>query len=343
MAQLKHDYSDLILITGSSGFIGQNLCSYLNDLKLPFRRVCRNPIEGISSVSVGDIGPHTDWRRALEGVTHVVHLAARVHVMNDHLKDPLSLYNEVNALATLQLAKMAASSGVKRFVFMSTAKVHGEFTESILHPSDPSIFHERLVPAPADAYGLSKLQAEMGLRQIEAESGMEVVILRPPLVYGPRVRANFLKLIRLVASGFPLPFGQVKNIRSMIFLGNLISSIHSVLFHPRAAGKTFLVSDGRGISTLELCREIAEHLNVPLRVFSTPNRMLLNLSKILGKREVAERLLGSFHLDSAEIHKSLDWNPPFTFQEGVRATVEWYVRETKRANKQNLSYSSVQP
>lgn len=302
-----------ILVTGPSGFIGQALSDRLETDGYSVVRAVRqgNPL---GEFIVGNIGPETEWLHALQGCQAVVHLAARVHVMHDSAMDPLTEFRIVNTDGTLNLARQAAQAGVQRFIFLSSAKVNGE--EGTFTEKDP--------PAPKDAYAISKWEAEQGLHQIMAETGMEVVILRPPLVYGPRVRANFLRLIRLIDRGFPLPLGAVDNHRSLLYLGNLIDAIVACLRHPAAAGKTYLVSDGKAVSTPELIRHLAQALGCRARLWSMPVGVLHFTGRLVGKSKEIDRLLGSLMLDSGAIEYDLDWQPPFSMQNGLTATAAWF-------------------
>ncbi|MTI93171.1 NAD-dependent epimerase/dehydratase family protein [Stutzerimonas stutzeri] len=241
-----------ILLTGSSGFVGSALAQALaerplGELVLPVRSV----VEG--RPAIGEIGAATDWSALLDGVEVVVHCAARVHVMRETDADPLAAFRAVNVQGTLRLAESAAAAGVRRFIFLSSVKVHGEASgERPFRASDP--------PAPADAYGLSKLEAEQGLRELSARTGMELVIIRPPLVYGPGVKANFRSMMRWLARGVPLPLGAIHNRRSLVALDNLVDLIRSCITHPQAAGQIFLVSDGEDLSTSELLRRLGRAL-----------------------------------------------------------------------------------
>jgi len=266
---------------------------------------------------VGEIDGTTDWREALHGVHAVVHLAARVHVMRDVAADPLAQYRAVNVDGTLNLARQAAAAGVRRFVFISSIKVNGEERAAAYTEAD--------TPAPEDAYALSKWEAEQGLRQIAAQTGLEVVILRPPLVYGPGVGANFLALMHAVARGIPLPLGAIDNRRSLIFVGNLADAILCCLEHPAAAGKTFLISDGEDVSTPALVRRMAAALGRPARLVALPIPVLRAAAALVGKSALAIRLLDSLTIDGTAIRHTLGWSPPFTLDEGLRETAAWYV------------------
>ena len=322
----------MILVTGPDGFVGNEVCREL------FRRGCNvrggqwqaAPLqEDCQSIVVGDIGPETDWRAALVGVDAVIHLAARVHIMKDASVDPLAKFREVNVEGTRQLAESATAAGVKRFLFMSSIKVNGE--ETIPAPqgerSRENLFTERDDPHPEDAYGVSKWEAEEVLREIETKSGMEVTILRSPLIYGPGVKANFLKLIRLVDKGIPLPFGCIQNRRSLLSLTNLADLICCCLEHPAAAGETFLVSDGEDVSTPELVRRIAYALGKPCRLLPIPEWMMRLGGVLTGKSVQIKRLCGSLQIDSSKVHRVLSWVPPCTMAEELAKTTKCYREE----------------
>ena len=245
-------------------------------------------------------------------VATVIHLAARVHVMHDTASDPLAAFREVNLDATLELASQAAAAGARRFVFVSSVKVNGEAT------APGRAVTERDVPAPQDAYAISKWEAEQGLRQIAASTGMEVVIIRPPLVYGPGVKANFAALMRAVQRGMPLPLGAVQNLRSLVGLDNLVDFIITCARHPAAANQTFLVSDGADISTPDLVRAIARASGRPARLLSVPVGLLASLAALLGKRAAVDRLCSSLQLDISKARGLLQWAPPVTLDEGLR-------------------------
>ncbi len=280
------------------------------------RRKAEAQTEGVRQVQVGDLLPNTDWSMALQGIDGVVHCAARVHVMQDDVTDPLQAYREVNVNGTLNLARQAAQAGVGRFVYVSSIKVNGEATQ----PGRP--FTADDVPAPLDPYGVSKLEAEQGLRNIEAQTSMEVVIVRPPLVYGPGVKANFESMMRWVARGIPLPLGAIHNARSMVALDNLVDLLVTCLTHPAAAGKTFLVSDGEDVSTTELLRRTAQTMGKKAFLLPVPASVLELGASLLGKRAVAQRLCGSLQVDIEKTRRLLGWSPPLTLDQGLKKAVE---------------------
>lgn len=308
-----------ICVTGAFGFVGQALCAELLRNGQSVRGTLRQPggrsalLEGVEPIVVGTINATTDWRAALGGCSAVVHLAARVHMMRDDAHDPLALYRETNTEATLNLARQAAEAGVKRFVFISTIKVNGEGRDTPYREID--------VPAPADAYAISKWEAEQGLQRIAVDSGLEVVILRPPLVYGPGVKANFLRLMQWVQKGWPLPLGAIRNRRSLLYLGNFVDAIRLCIEHPDAAGQTFLLDDGEAVSTPDLIRALAHAMGRPARLLAVPVGVLELAGALLGKRAAVARLTGSLYVDSSLIRSRLGWMPPYTMRQGLDVTV----------------------
>ncbi len=264
---------------------------------------------------MGSVDGDTDWSVALSDVDVVVHLAARVHVMEDIADDPLVEFRKVNVDGTLNLARQAAAAGVKRLVFASSVKVHGEET------APGKAFVESDIPAPRDAYGQSKQEAELGLRQIASQSDMEVVIIRPPLVYGPGVKANFAALMRAVQRGWSLPLGAVRNQRSLVGLDNLVDFIMICATHPRAANQTFLVSDGNDLSTPDLVRGLAQAAGVPARLLPVPPRLLGAGAALVGKSASVQRLCGNLQIDISKARDLLDWKPPVSVAEGLRRAV----------------------
>ncbi|NDF06739.1 MAG: NAD-dependent epimerase/dehydratase family protein, partial [Betaproteobacteria bacterium] len=254
-----------LLITGGTGFVGQHLVSELKRRNLPYQIAVRTQAGNSAypeCISVGDINAHTAWSQALEGVTDVVHLAARVHITQETSTDAYAAFRAVNTEGTLNLARQAAAAGVRRFVFLSSVKVNGE--------GSPHAYRETDTPAPEDAYAVSKWEAEKGLWEISAETGMQIVILRIPLVYGPGVGANFLQLLQTVNKGWPLPLGGIHNRRSLLYVGNLVDAIVVALQHADAANKLYLLSDGQDVSTSQLVELIAKALNKPPRLFAAP-------------------------------------------------------------------------
>lgn len=312
----------MILVTGATGFVGGALARRLaadpacKGVVAAVRRKAESLHEGVRQVQAGDLLPTTDWGLALQGVDAVVHCAARVHVMQDDAMDPLQAYREVNVSGTLNLARQAAQAGVRRFVFVSSIKVNGEATQ----PGQP--FSADDVPVPLDPYGVSKLEAEQGLREMEAQTGMEVVIVRSPLVYGPGVKANFAAMMRWVARGIPLPLGAIQNARSIVALDNLVDLLVTCLKHPAAGGQTFLVSDGEDVSTTELLRRTANAMGKKVLLLPVPALVLEWGSAMLSKRDVAQRLCGSLQVDMTKTCRLLGWTPPLTLDQGLKKAVE---------------------
>lgn len=312
----------MILVTGASGFVGRSLVSRLavdpsfNGVVAAVRRKGKSWPDGTRPVQIGDLSPTTDWSQALLDVEAVVHCAARVHVMNDVASDPLEAYRHANVHGTLNLARQAAQAGVDRFVFVSSIKVSGEATQ----PGRP--FSADDIPVALDPYGVSKLEAEQGLRDIEAQTGMEVVIVRPPLVYGPGVKANFAAMLRWVARGIPLPLGAIYNVRSIVALDNLVDLLVTCIKHPAAAGHTFLVSDGEDVSTTELLRRTANAMGKNVLLLPVPASVLEWGAAMMGKRAVAQRLCGSLQVDITKTRYLLGWNPPLTLDQGLKKAVE---------------------
>jgi len=304
-----------VRVTGANGFVG---CEVLKRLNLTSGLQAVGSVRraagsiGVTVVEVGDLTAQTDWSMALAFADTVVHLAARVHVMHDTEVDPLAAFRVVNVGGTLNLARQAAVAGVKRFVFISSIKVNGEFTLS------GRAFTEVDPPNPQDAYGQSKHEAEQGLRQIAFDTGMEVVIIRPPLVYGLGVKANFAALMRAVQRGWPLPLGAVHNQRSLVALSNLVDFIVICITHPQAANQTFLVSDGQDLSTTELVLGMAQAAGVPARLLPVPVWALQAGASLLGKGDAVQRLCGNLQVDISKARSLLGWVPPVSVEEGLR-------------------------
>jgi nucleoside-diphosphate-sugar epimerase len=308
-----------VLLTGATGFVGKVLASALT--KSPgVILTCAVRQSGSQApgrvIIAGELDEKTDWSASLVGQDVVVHSAARAHVMKDEVANPLAEYRKVNVHGTLRLAQQAAEAGVKRFVFVSSIKVNGEQTQ----PNKP--FTAEDAPAPEDDYGLSKLEAEKGLQKLANETGLEVVIVRSPLVYGPGVKGNFATLIKLVDKQLPLPFGTVDNKRSLVALGNLVDLILTCIAHPNAANQVFLVSDGEDISTSVLLRRVATAMDKPSRLIPVPADLLQLGATLLGKKAVAQRLLSSLQVDISSTRERLDWVPPLTVDEGLSRCFE---------------------
>ena len=314
----------MVLITGAKGFVGQALCAALSAGGKRIRCVVREPdprhdVPGTEFLAVGPIDGRTDWAPAIRDINTVIHLAARTHRVHEAGNDLLSLYREVNTEGTRRLAEMAAKAGVKRFVFLSSVKVSGERT------SDRP-FTENDMPQPEDAYGISKWEAEQALLNVAHATGMEAMILRPPLVYGPGVKGNFLRLMRLVAHGAPLPLASVANRRSLLYIDNLVDAIIACLNSTAAPGNTYLVSDGEDASTPDLIRLLAETLGVPARLFPFPVALLKLGAAMLGKRREIARLTDSLQIDNSKIRNALGWRPRVSLAEGLSETARWYLK-----------------
>ena len=308
-----------ILVTGASGFVGKSLCAELfqqGHVIVAAVRSANTQIDDFERVIVGSIDSATDWSATLRNMDIVIHLAARVHVMDDSAVDPLAEFRKVNVEGTLNLAKQAAKAGVKRFIFISSVKVNGEQTIK----NKP--FLETNIANPQDAYSVSKYEAEQGLMRIAGETGMEVVIIRPPLVYGVGMKANFASLLRIVKCGLPLPLGSVtNNRRSFVALDNLVDLIITCIHHPNAANQTFLVSDGDDVSTTDLLRKMAVAQGVPSRLLPVPVPLLNLCAKLIGKQTIAQRLLGNLQVDISHTQKLLNWQPIISLEEGLRRAV----------------------
>ena len=310
-----------VLVTGANGFVGRRLVPLLAVRGHWVRAALRNAGPAVSgaaeTVAVGGIGPETDWRRALDGIDAVAHLAARVHVMMDKAADPLAAFRHVNTGGTRRLAELAATAGVKRLVYLSSVK-------ALVDESQPQPLDAATPADPHSPYGLSKLEAERALTGIAARTGLEVAVIRPPLVYGPGVAGNFLSLLKLVASGLPLPLGCLDNRRSLIFVGNLADAVATCLTHPQAAGGRFLIHDGAPLSTTELIRAIGAALGRPARLIPVPPAFLTSCARLAGRHAVLDRLAGSLTVDDRAIRDSLDWRAPHDFASGLHATAEWF-------------------
>lgn len=311
-----------VAVTGPTGFIGSALVGQLAARQFDVHQVPRSSVE-------------------IAGAQCVIHCAARTHIMRDEALDPLTEYRRVNVQATLNLARQAAAAGVKRFVFLSSVKVNGESTSSLrggaaavaiqgrrsprFARDDGGAFTPNDAPAPEDAYGISKWEAEQGLWEIASQTGMEVVVVRPPLVYGPGVKGNFARLLDLVRSGVPLPLAAVNNRRSFIGLDNLVDLLIRCVDHPRAVFQTLLVSDGQDLSTPELLRMIANAMRRPARLFPLPVPFLRLAGRALGRLSEVDRLVGSLQVDSSATRELLVWTPPVSVEEGVARMVRGYL------------------
>jgi nucleoside-diphosphate-sugar epimerase len=312
-----------LLVTGATGFLGRHLTERLRRDKVTFRAAVRSSdrtVPGADIAVVGEIDGATRWGSALAGVHSIIHIAGRAHAFG---ADTRGEFHRVNVEGTEALVRAAADAGVRRLVLLSTAKVHGEDTSG--HP-----MRESDRPAPSDAYARSKLEAEEQARLIATRTGVEIVVVRTPLVYGAGVRANFRSLLHAVARGFPLPFGRVRNARSLIYAGNLVDALLVCTTAPQAAGETFLVSDGAPQSTPELIRAIARALHRPARLLPIPPALLTAAARLVGRRELAARLVGSFVVDSSRIANQLGWRPPVSVPDALDATADWYWKSAGR-------------
>ena len=313
-----------LLVTGANGFVGRAFCAEAVARGLSVVAVTRQAtnLHNVQVVSLGNIDANTDWQATLLGCDVVMHLAARVHVMDEHSTKPLQAFLDVNCYATMSLAKQAAAAGVKRFVYVSSIKVNGEFTA--IKP-----FTEENQANPQDSYAVSKWQAEQTLLQLAKETDMEVVIIRPTLVYGAGVKANFLSLLNAVNKSLPLPVGSIDNRRSIIYVGNLVDALIASATHLAAAGQTYLVSDGESVSTPNLIHSLEKTLGRRCFVFSFPISILRFLARLLGKSTAVDRLTQSLQIDSSKIRNELGWKPPYTMQQGLQATADWYLQSIK--------------
>lgn len=310
-----------VLLTGATGFVGRALMTKIeaiSDIRLTVAaRMLQSASESTKQYVIKDLSGLTDWSFALVGQQVVIHTAARAHLMKGASVDPLAVFRLVNVDGTLNLARQAALAGVKRFIFISSIKVNGEGTQI----GWPYTTYD--IPAPEDAYGLSKEEAEAGLKLLALETGMEVVIIRPPLVYGPGVKGNFASILRWLQRGVPLPLGGVTcNRRSLVALDNLVDLLMTCIDHPAAVNETFLVSDGVDLSTADLLRRLGNALGKPARLLSVPPVLLHAVGKLLGQADKAQRLLGNLQVDISHTCQTLSWKPPISVDEGFRRTVQ---------------------
>lgn len=319
-----------VLLTGATGFVGRPVLARLaasGDLE-PVAAIRGHALPDCPSrattVRIAALSADTDWSQALDQVQVVIHSAARVHVMNDTESDPLEAFRKVNVEGTLSLARQAAALGVRRFVFISSIKENGEGT--LLN--QPHFVDA--APALGDPYGISKMEVEQGLREIASASGMEVVIIRPVLVYGPGVRTNFLSMMRWQDKGIPLPFGAIHNRRSLVALENLADLIVTCVRHPAAANQTFLVSDGEDLSTTQLLRRMVQALGKPARLLPVPSVLLEWGAQLLGKRALSQRLCGSLQVDITKTRELLGWTPPVSVDEALLSTAHYFLNKERQ-------------
>lgn len=328
--------SERVLVTGSNGFVGKYVCRKLlasgyipvagvRDLRVWLE--LQRAIPGLTEVSLlGDLGANPVPRDSFSGVSAVVHLAARVHVMKESADDPLREFRGVNVDGAKSMALAAAAAGVRRFIFVSTVKVHGESTCG--HP-----FREDMPSNPEDPYAISKWEAEEALRAVAARTGLEVVIVRPPLVFGPGVRGNFLRLIKLVDRALPMPWPRRANCRSMIGVDNLADFLVRCVGHPKAPGRSFLVKDSEDISTRELISRLARDLGRPLKLFPVPEPLVRFAATLASKQDTVGRLLDSLVIDSCKAQALLEWSPPVALDDGLAATARWYQESQRSAGR----------
>jgi nucleoside-diphosphate-sugar epimerase len=318
-----------LLITGANGFVGSAAARHMARAhevigqvrslasieSLPKDELPTQPIRWLET----DFNHISRMEEALHGCNAVLHTAARVHQVHETTSDPLAEYRLVNTQHTLALARAAAAQGVKRFVFLRSIKVNGEWT------SPGKAYSADDAPAPVDAYGISKLEAESGLREIATQTGMQVVIVRPPLVYGPGVKANFLTLMRWLQRGVPLPLGAIHNQRSLVGMGNLLDLLQQCLTHPNAANQTFMASDGHDVSTTELLTELARALDVKPHLVPLPQRWLERMLTLLGRADMVPRLCGDLRADIEKTRHLLQWTPPISLEQGLEATAAHFL------------------
>lgn len=313
----------LIAITGASGFLGQALCTSFASYGYKVRGIVRPKKvikqDDIEYIAINNIGANTNWSDALLGVDCVLHLAARAHVMNETGSIALDKYRAINVEGTRRLAKQALACKVKRFIYLSSIKVNGETT------SGSNYFTSKDIPKPEDPYGISKWEAEQVLWDIAERTNLEVVVVRPTLIYGQNMKGNLLRLFNLVASGLPLPLGSLHNKRSLISLDNLADLLIKCVHHQNAKGQTLLASDNDDISITELLHSISIALGKPSRLIPIPANLLKLCINILGKKEIANRILENLQVDISETKKLLDWQPPISISKGLDKTAKWYL------------------
>jgi nucleoside-diphosphate-sugar epimerase len=318
-----------IVVTGANGFVGRRVVEWFAGKGVKVFAATRQPVEGLPvgarRVPAPDLQSSADWTGIVAGADVVVHCAARVHVMDEMAEDPLVDFRRLNVDATLALATAAAAAGVKRFVFISSVKVNGEHT-ALGHP-----FRADDPPAPVDPYGISKKEAEENLFELSRRTGLEIVVIRPVLVYGPGVQANFRAMMKVVARGVPLPLGATANKRSMVYIDNLADLIFIAATHGNAAGKIFLVSDGEDLSTTQILRMLGQAMGKKPILVPIPALLISSLAALVGKGTVAQRLFGSLQVDISYTREILGWSPPVAVEEGLARTAEDYLAEQKRA------------
>ena len=319
-----------VLVTGATGMLGRAMVTRLaGDPRYTVRAAVRRSGSalpaGVDEVEIGDMETRLDWTKALESADVVIHVAARAHVMRDATYSPLEEYRRANTVTTINLAQQAAESGIQRFLFISSIKVNGEET-AFGAPFTPDA-----LAMPRDAYGVSKMEAEQGIRQIAQRTGMSCVIVRPPLVYGPGVKANFKVMMDWLGKGIPLPLATVHNKRSLVALDNLVDMLVTCIEHPSAANQTFLVSDGEDLSTSELLSRLSAAMGRPARLFSVPESLLRFSAMLLCRSSMAQRLCGSLQVDISKTCENLSWRPPIDVDEGLRRVVAGWRSAQRQA------------
>ncbi|HAS8250274.1 TPA: SDR family oxidoreductase [Vibrio vulnificus] len=316
-----------ILVTGYTGFVGRHLLSTFENLQ-NINLLGRSQPKKCSQFLKASIDSSSDYSVVLDKVSTVIHIAARVHVMNDESDDPLEEFRAVNTAGTMNLARQAAEAGVKRFIFVSSIKVNGEST------TGKQAFTAQDTPSPEDPYGVSKAEAEEQLIALGEETGLEIVIIRPPLVYGEGVKANFASLMNLVSKGIPLPFGCItNNKRSLVSVDNLVDLIITCIDHPKASNQVFLVSDDHYVSTSEMVKEMAIALGKPSWQIPVPAYCYKLVGKLFDKNDVVDRLTGSLQVDISHTKETLGWTPPQTLQEGFKKTAEAFLKSKQSSGK----------
>lgn len=328
MAQVT--VADRVLVTGANGFIGSALCRRLSESGRLVRAAVRveshrfdHDVSGGPAIEWAGLHDRSDDKEtafAVEGAQVIIHLAARVHVMHDRSANPLHEFRQVNQAWTERLARAAAGRGVRRFVYLSSIKVNGEQSQAPFTEQDP--------PSPQDPYGVSKWEAEQALARVSAQTGMEIVILRPPLVYGPGVKGNFLQLLKAIRYGIPLPLALITNRRSLVYRGNLVDALVRCADDSRAAGQTYLINDGEDLATPELIRRLGTAMNTAVHLWPVPLPVLRGIGRLTGQSGAVERLIGCLQTDSDKIRRDLEWRPPFSVDRGLEETAAWFAGQT---------------
>lgn len=314
----------IIAVTGANGFVGSSICHTLKKLGYPVREIVRtSSITHPNQVAIKDIGEATDWTDALRNVDTVIHCAAYLHDSKSSRAFLATQFRRVNYEGTVRLAKQSALAGVRRLIFLSTIKVNGEQT----FPGKPFVNTD--IPSPQNSYAISKFEAELALIHLGRSTGLEIVIIRSPLVYGPYVKANFLNLLNLVSKGWYLPVKAIDNKRSFVSLGNLVSLVVVCINNKNAVGQTFLVSDGYDLSTPELIRELAKSMSLPVRMFCMPASVLHAIGVLTFKREEVSRLTSSLQVDISHTCHVLNWRPPESLANAISLTTDWYIRNNR--------------